>query len=60
MNSIADRLRNIIVQGWAGMLYLLLLMSLTDLNELGMKGDFSALNIDPGVGGIWWMMNSIV
>ena len=56
MNSIADRLRNIIVQGWAGMLYLLLLMSLTDLNELGMKGDFSALNIDPGVGGIWFVV----
>jgi hypothetical protein len=56
MNSIADRLRNIIVQGWAGMLYLLLLMSLTDLNELGMKGDFSALNIDPGVGGLWFVV----
>lgn len=52
----ADRWRNIIVQGWAGMLFLLLLMMLTDLNEFGMRGDFSALVKDPGVGGLWFIV----
>lgn len=52
----ADKLRNVIVQGWAGMLFLLFLMTLVDLNLLGMGGDFSALNIDPGVGGLWFVV----
>lgn len=55
-NVLTDQLRNVVVQGFAGMLFLLLMMTLTDLNELGMGGNFSALNIDPGVAGLWFMV----
>ena len=55
MNIDSDRLRHIVVQGWAGMLSLLLLMMLTDLMEFGMKGDFSPLSKDPGTGGLWFI-----
>jgi len=56
MAASQDPLRNIIVQGWMGMLSLLLLMMLTDLTELGMKGDFSPLRRDPGIGGLWFIV----
>jgi len=55
-NLLSDKLRNMIVQGWAGMLFLLFLMTLVDLNLLGMGGDFSALNIDPGACGLWFVV----
>ena len=51
-----DKLRKIVIQGWGGMLFLLFLMMLTDLVEFGMKGDFSALNKDPGVAGLWFIV----
>jgi hypothetical protein len=51
-----DKLRNIVVHGWMGMLSLLLLMMLTDLTEFGMKGDFSPLRRDPGMGGLWFIV----
>jgi hypothetical protein len=51
-----DKLRSIVVQGWMGMLSLLLLMMLTDLTEFGMKGDFSPLLRDPGRGGLWFIV----
>ena len=51
-----SKFRDIIVQGWSGMLFLLFLMMLVDINELGMKGDFSALSVDPGVGGLWFIV----
>jgi len=55
-NLFADKLRNMVVQGWAGMLFLLFLMTLVDLDLLGMSGDFSALNVDPGTGGLWFVV----
>jgi hypothetical protein len=51
-----DKLRSIVVQGWMGMLSLLLLMMLTDLTEFGMKGDFSPLLRDPGRAGLWFIV----
>lgn len=51
-----NRWRDIIVQGWSGMLFLLFLMMLIDLIEFGMKGDFSALIKDPGVNGLWFIV----
>ena len=56
MNKLSDKLRNIIAQGWTGMLFLLFLMMLVDLNEFGMKGDFSALIKDPGIVGLWFVV----
>jgi hypothetical protein len=56
MNFPKDKLRDIIVQGWMGMLSLLLLMMLTDLTEAGMKGDFSSLLKDPGMKGLWFIV----
>ena len=48
-----NRMRSIIAQGLTGMFFLLLCMFITDYVEYGMKGDFSALNHDPGLKGIW-------
>lgn len=45
--------RQIIIQGWSGMLFLLIMMFITDFAEYGMRGDFSALIGDPGMTGLW-------
>lgn len=45
--------RNIITKGWSGMLFLLLLMMITDIVECGMKNDFHFLIKDPGIIGLW-------
>ncbi len=56
MYSPSERLQNIIAQGWVGMLFMLILMMLADLVELGMKGDFSPLAQDPGIAGLWFIV----
>jgi hypothetical protein len=48
-------LKRIVIQGWTGMLFLLVLMMITDLIEFGMRGDFSALAKDPGMKGLWFI-----
>jgi len=51
-----QKLKNILVQGWVGMLFLLFLMILTDLVEFGMRSDFTSLNSDPGIAGLWFIV----
>ena len=51
-----EKLRRVIVQGWLGMLLLLFLMIITDIVEFGMRGDFSPLNKDPGIAGLWFIV----
>jgi hypothetical protein len=46
------KVRSIIIKGWSGMLFLLLLMMITDLVECGMKNDFTLLLRDPGISGL--------
>jgi hypothetical protein len=53
MHLTEDRMRSVIAQGLAGMLFILLFMFTTDYVEYGIKGDFSALAKDPGLKGIW-------
>ena len=44
---------NIISKSFAGMLFLLFLMMLTDITGCGMKSDFTLLQKDPGVKGLY-------
>jgi len=48
-----DRLRAIIAQGYVAMFLLMMMMTITDLVELGMAGSFSRLLVDPGTEGLW-------
>jgi len=48
--------RNIIIQGWSGMLFLIIFMMLTDIIECGMKTDFTLLQSDPGINGLWFIV----
>ncbi len=50
-----ENLRKIVIQGWAGMLFLLIVMVITDLVKYGMSGDFSPLIKDPGMRGLWFI-----
>ena len=47
------KIRSVITKGWSGMLFVLLLMMITDLIECGMKNDFSLLLKDPGISGLY-------
>ncbi len=57
MNDEERKYQSIVVQGWIGMLFLLLTMFITDIVELGMQGDYANtsdfLLRDPGVTGLW-------
>ena len=55
MKQESEKLRRIVVQGWLGMLLLLIIMIIADLIEFGMKGDFSPLINDPGIVGLWFI-----
>ena len=54
--EIDARRRATIAQSYVAMLLLLQMMFVTDLVELGMKGDFSPLLRDPGTTGLWVMV----
>jgi len=49
--------QGLVVQGWSGMLVLLLAMFITDLVEYAMRGEYRELShllaADPGVAGLW-------
>ena len=52
---VAERWRGILIQGWSGMLGLLLMMGLAELFEAGMANDLSPLAKDPGRAGLWFI-----
>lgn len=57
MKNIESKYQGIVVQGWMGMLVLLLTMFITDLVEFSMRGEYqelsALLSTDPGAGGLW-------
>src|SRR3989344_4371198 len=48
-----DNIRNIIVQGYAGMLFLLIMMTVSDLTIAGLSKNLDLLQNDPGIIGLW-------
>lgn len=48
-----DKQRRIAIQGLGGMLFLLVMMFITDFAEYAMANDFSLLIGDPGINGLW-------
>lgn len=57
MNSLSSKYQAITVQAWAGMLALLLMMFIADIERLAMQGQYTelaeALADDPGKSGLW-------
>lgn len=49
------KIQSIISKSFAGMLSLLFLMMLTDITECGMKNDFTLLQKDPGIKGLYFI-----
>jgi len=56
MNDIERKYQGLIVQGWIGMLFLLITMFITDLVEFAMRDDYdemsTLLSADPGIAGL--------
>ena len=48
-----ENIRNIIVQGYVGMLFLLIMMTVSDLTLAGLSQNFDLLQNDPGTVGLW-------
>ena len=48
-----EKIRNIIVQGYVGMLFLLVMMTVSDLTLAGLSQNFNLLQNDPGTVGLW-------
>ena len=48
-----ESIRSVIVQGYVGMLFLLIMMTLSDLTVAGLSKNFDILQNDPGVAGLW-------
>src|SRR3989344_4122685 len=48
-----DNIRNIIVQEYVGMLFLLIMMTVSDLTIAGLSKNLDLLQNDPGVIGLW-------
>ena len=48
-----DNIRSIIVQGYVGMLFLLVMMTVSDLTVAGLSQNFDLLQNDPGTVGLW-------
>lgn len=48
-----EHIKSIIVQGFVGMLFLLLMMTISDLVKAGLTENFSLLQRDPGIIGLW-------
>jgi hypothetical protein len=57
MEDAQRKYEDVVVQGWVGMLFLLLLMFITDLIEQAINGSFqnmaAFLAKDPGITGLW-------
>src|SRR3989344_1336457 len=47
------KLKSIIVQGYVGMLFLLIMMTVSDLTIAGLSQNFDLLQNDPGTAGLW-------
>ncbi len=48
-----DNIKNIIVQGYVGMLFLLVMMTVSDLTVAGLSQNLNLLQNDPGTVGLW-------
>lgn len=48
-----EGIRNVIVQGYVGMLFLLIIMTVSDLTVAGLSQNFDLLQNDPGILGLW-------
>ena len=48
-----EKIRSVITQGYVGMLFLLIMMTLSDLTAAGLSKNFDILQNDPGVAGLW-------
>lgn len=59
MQQSAKTYRDLVAQGWAGMLFLLLTMLIADIIELAMQGDYGRTTVhlltDPGIVGLWFL-----
>ena len=59
MNEIERKYQGMIVQGWIGMLFLLITMFITDLVEFAIRGGYeemsALLTADPGISGLWFL-----
>ncbi len=51
--------QNLVLQGWVGMLFLLLTMFITDIVQVSIQSDFEGLSnflaADPGIKGLWFL-----
>ncbi len=63
MNDTQRKYQDILVQGWTGMLFLLLLMFITDIIEQSIDGSFQNMSAflakDPGITGLWFLAGLI-
>lgn len=48
-----ENIRSVIVQGYVGMLFLLVMMTVSDLTAAGLSQNFDLLQNDPGTIGLW-------
>lgn len=48
-----ENIRSIIAQGYAGMLFLLIMMTVSDLTVAGLSKNLDLLQNDPGTVGLW-------
>ena len=48
-----ENIRSIIAQGYVGMLFLLVMMTVSDLTVAGLSQNFDPLQNDPGIAGLW-------
>jgi hypothetical protein len=59
MNHEESKYQSILLQGWVGMLFLLLTMFITDIVEQAIKGSFESFSAfmakDPGFVGLWFL-----
>lgn len=57
MTDVESKYQGLVVQGWMGMLVLLLAMFIADLVEYSMRGEYQTLSTllakDPGMIGLW-------
>src|SRR3989344_4007770 len=48
-----EKIRSVIVQGYVGMLFLLAMMTVSDITAAGLSKNFDLLQNDPGTIGLW-------
>jgi hypothetical protein len=48
-----DNIKSVIVQGYVGMLFLLIMMTVSDLTVAGLSKNLDLLQNDPGIVGLW-------